>query len=171
MSYSYDDQNIFAKILRGEIPCKKVLETEHALAFHDIEPQAAVHVLVIPKGPYVNADHFGAPYGPPVLQVASEHGEWLRHAAEAGVPAQLVAHVTQEATTACNVQARIAGSRPEAAPLVIMYGHSMAGAALQILTGNGKVVEGKTYLGFDGKYILPNAQPVFLHKASDELKK
>jgi len=59
MSYSYDDQNIFARILRGEIPCKKVLETEHALAFHDIQPQAPVHVLVIPKGPYVNADHFG----------------------------------------------------------------------------------------------------------------
>jgi len=59
MSYSYDDQNIFAKILRGEIPCKKVLETEHCLAFHDIQPQAAVHVLVIPKGAYVNADHFG----------------------------------------------------------------------------------------------------------------
>jgi histidine triad (HIT) family protein len=60
MSYQYDDQNIFAKILRGEIPCKKLLETEHALAFHDIQPQAPVHVLVIPKGPYVNADHFGA---------------------------------------------------------------------------------------------------------------
>jgi len=60
MGYSYDDQNIFARILRGEIPCKKVLETEHALAFHDIQPQAPVHVLVIPKGPYVNADHFGA---------------------------------------------------------------------------------------------------------------
>ena len=59
MSYSYDGQNIFAKILRGEIPCKKVLETEHALAFHDIQPQAQVHVLVIPKGAYVNADHFG----------------------------------------------------------------------------------------------------------------
>ena len=59
MSYTYDDQNIFAKILRGEIPCKKVLETEHSLAFHDIQPQAAVHVLVIPKGRYVNADHFG----------------------------------------------------------------------------------------------------------------
>ncbi|MDH3665584.1 MAG: histidine triad nucleotide-binding protein [Paracoccaceae bacterium] len=59
MSYAYDDQNIFAKILRGEIPCNKVLETEHALAFHDIQPQAPVHVLVIPKGPYVNADHFG----------------------------------------------------------------------------------------------------------------
>ena len=60
MSYAYDDQNIFAKILRGEIPCNKVLETEHALAFHDIDPKAEVHVLVIPKGPYVNADHFGA---------------------------------------------------------------------------------------------------------------
>ncbi len=60
MSYSYDDQNIFARILRGEIPCRKVLETEHALAFHDIQPQAPVHVLVIPKGRYVNADHFGA---------------------------------------------------------------------------------------------------------------
>lgn len=60
MSYSYDDQNIFAKILRGEIPCKKVLETEHSLAFHDIHPQAEVHVLVIPKGPYVTYDHFAA---------------------------------------------------------------------------------------------------------------
>ena len=60
MSYSYDDQNIFARIIRGEIPCKKVLETEHALAFHDIQPQAPVHVLVIPKGRYVNADHFGS---------------------------------------------------------------------------------------------------------------
>lgn len=60
MSYSYDDQNIFARILRGEVPCRKVLETEHALAFHDIQPQAPVHVLVIPKGRYVNADHFGA---------------------------------------------------------------------------------------------------------------
>jgi len=49
-------------------------------------------------------------------------------------------------------------------PLVIMYGHSMAGAALQILTGNGKVVDGEAYLGFDGKYILPNATPVFLNQ-------
>ncbi|MEL6521526.1 MAG: HIT domain-containing protein [Pseudomonadota bacterium] len=55
---TYDDQNIFAKILRGEIPCDKVLETEHSLAFRDIQPQAPVHVLVIPKGPYVTFDHF-----------------------------------------------------------------------------------------------------------------
>jgi len=58
MSYSYDDQNIFAKILRGEIPNKTVLETDHSLAFEDIAPQAPTHVLVIPKGPYVNFDHF-----------------------------------------------------------------------------------------------------------------
>ncbi len=60
MSYAYDDDNVFAKILRGEIPNKTVLETEHCLAFHDIAPKAPVHVLVIPKGKYVNADHFGA---------------------------------------------------------------------------------------------------------------
>lgn len=58
MPYEYDPGNIFARILRGEIPCRKALETEHSLAFHDINPQAPVHVLVIPKGPYVNADHF-----------------------------------------------------------------------------------------------------------------
>ena len=60
MPYDYDDQNIFAKILRGEIPNKTVLETEHSLAFEDIQPQAPVHVLVIPKGPYVTYDHFAA---------------------------------------------------------------------------------------------------------------
>ena len=47
---SYDKDNIFAKILRGEIPCDKVFENEHSLAFNDISPQAKVHVLVIPKG-------------------------------------------------------------------------------------------------------------------------
>ena len=57
---AYDDQNIFAKILRGEIPCDKVFENDHALAFNDINPQAPNHVLVIPKGPYVSADDFSA---------------------------------------------------------------------------------------------------------------
>ena len=60
MTYSYDPQNIFARILRGEIPNKTVLETEHTLVFHDIRPHAPVHVLVIPKGAYVNFDHFSA---------------------------------------------------------------------------------------------------------------
>jgi histidine triad (HIT) family protein len=56
----YDDQNIFARILRGEIPCKRVYEDEFALAFHDINPQAPVHVLVIPKGSYVSMVDFTA---------------------------------------------------------------------------------------------------------------
>ncbi|MEM9010492.1 MAG: HIT domain-containing protein [Pseudomonadota bacterium] len=58
MPYTYDTDNIFAKILRGEIPNKTVMETQHCLAFHDINPQAPTHILVIPKGPYVNHDHF-----------------------------------------------------------------------------------------------------------------
>ncbi|MEY4671991.1 MAG: hypothetical protein RLZZ415_1870 [Pseudomonadota bacterium] len=56
----YDDQNVFAKILRGEIPNRTVFEDEWALAFHDINPQAPVHVLVIPKGAYVSWDDFSA---------------------------------------------------------------------------------------------------------------
>ena len=55
---SYDKNNIIAKILRGEIPCKKVYENDHVLAFHDINPQKKVHVLVIPKGEYVDLDDF-----------------------------------------------------------------------------------------------------------------
>jgi diadenosine tetraphosphate (Ap4A) HIT family hydrolase len=55
---AYDPNNIFARILRGEIPCKKVYEDEHALAFHDINPQAKIHVLVIPKGAYVSMADF-----------------------------------------------------------------------------------------------------------------
>ncbi|TVQ36835.1 MAG: histidine triad nucleotide-binding protein [Geminicoccaceae bacterium] len=57
---AYDDGNVFAKILRGEIPCNKVYEDEFALAFHDINPQAPIHVLVIPKGPYVSFADFAA---------------------------------------------------------------------------------------------------------------
>ena len=55
---AYDDSNIFARILRGQIPNKTVYEDEWALAFHDINPQAPVHVLVIPKGPYVSWEDF-----------------------------------------------------------------------------------------------------------------
>ncbi len=58
MDFAYDDQNIFARILRGEIPNRTVYENDHALAFEDIAPQAPVHVLVIPKGPYTSLDHF-----------------------------------------------------------------------------------------------------------------
>ena len=55
---NYDDNNIFAKILRNEIPCNKIYEDEFILSFHDINPQKKIHVLVIPKGKYVDLDDF-----------------------------------------------------------------------------------------------------------------
>lgn len=55
---AYDSNNIFAKILRGEIPCAKVYEDDHVLAFKDIQPQRAVHVLIVPKGPYEDMTAF-----------------------------------------------------------------------------------------------------------------
>lgn len=78
----YDDSNIFARILRGEIPAKRVYEDEFALAFHDISPQAPTHVLVIPKGAYVSWDDFSvrapdaeiAGFVRAVGHVAREHG-------------------------------------------------------------------------------------------------
>ncbi len=57
---AYDNNNIFAKILRGEIPCKKVFEDAHVLAFHDIAPKAPVHILVLPKGAYKDMTDFTA---------------------------------------------------------------------------------------------------------------
>lgn len=78
----YDENNIFARILRGEIPSKKVYEDEFALAFHDINPQAPTHILVIPKGAYVSWDDFSAKapdaeiagFVRAVGHVAREHG-------------------------------------------------------------------------------------------------
>ena len=55
---NYDDNNIFAKILRGEIPCNKIYEDDFVLSFHDINPQKKIHALIIPKGKYVNLDDF-----------------------------------------------------------------------------------------------------------------
>ncbi len=57
---TYDKNNVFAKILRGEIPCKKAYENQYVLAFHDVNPQKKIHVLVIPKGEYVNLDDFAS---------------------------------------------------------------------------------------------------------------
>ena len=78
----YDQNNVFAKILRGEIPCNKVYEDDWALAFHDIAPQAPVHVLIIPKGAYVSWDDFSdrasadeiTGFVRAVGRVAREHG-------------------------------------------------------------------------------------------------
>ncbi|MGH7030706.1 MAG: histidine triad nucleotide-binding protein [Stellaceae bacterium] len=79
---SYDRNNVFARILRGEIPCSKVYEDEHVLAFHDISPLTPTHILVIPKGEYVSLDDFAAKASAAehsalfraLGQIASEHG-------------------------------------------------------------------------------------------------
>ncbi len=60
----YDDNNIFAKILRGEIPCKKIYEDDYVLSFHDINPQKKIHALVIPKGKYIDLDDFSQKASP-----------------------------------------------------------------------------------------------------------
>ena len=57
---SYDDNNIFAKILRGEIPCKKIYEDDYVFSFHDISPQKKIHALIIPKGKYIDLDDFNS---------------------------------------------------------------------------------------------------------------
>ena len=86
----YDDSNIFARILRGEIPSKKVYEDEHALAFHDINPLAPTHILVIPKGPYVSWDDFsaqGVGRGDRRLRPRGRQGRARRGAGRARLPA------------------------------------------------------------------------------------
>lgn len=80
---AYDRNNIFAKILRGEIPCNRVYEDEHALAFYDISPQAPVHVLVIPRGEYVSFDDFSAQASPE--EVTGFYRAVQRVAAELGL--------------------------------------------------------------------------------------
>ncbi|MFD1882012.1 HIT domain-containing protein [Paracoccus pacificus] len=80
---TYDDQNIFARILRGEMPNDTVAETDHTLAFRDIRPQAPVHILVIPKGKYVSYDDFAA--NAPDAEIVDFHRTLARVAAQAGV--------------------------------------------------------------------------------------
>ncbi|WP_155264512.1 histidine triad nucleotide-binding protein [Sphingomonas segetis] len=77
----YDDSNIFARILRGELPCRKVFEDEHVLAFEDINPLAPTHVLVIPKGAYVSWDDFSArASGAEVVALVRATGQIAREA-------------------------------------------------------------------------------------------
>jgi diadenosine tetraphosphate (Ap4A) HIT family hydrolase len=82
---AYDDNNVFAKILRDEIPSKKVYEDEHVLAFEDIEPKRPVHVLVIPKGKYENATDFGEKASD--AEIAALHRAVARIAKDRGIDA------------------------------------------------------------------------------------
>ena len=73
----YDESNIFARILRGEIPSNKVYEDDNVLAFHDINPQAPVHILVIPKGAYVSWDDFSARAGDAEIALPTSKRGWF----------------------------------------------------------------------------------------------
>lgn len=102
---AYDDQNIFARILRGEIPCKKVAETEHTLAFEDIQPKAPTHVLVIPKGAYV------------------DHADFAEKASDAEIAdfARMIGRVAREAGVTTRGYRLIANSGPEGGQEVPHY--------------------------------------------------
>ena len=83
---AYDSTNIFARILSGEIPCNKVYEDDHVLAFHDINPQTPTHILVIPKGAYISMDDFAA--SATDAEIAALMRAVGKIAREAGVAAQ-----------------------------------------------------------------------------------
>lgn len=91
---AYDQTNIFARILRGELPCDTVYEDEHVLAFNDIRPLAPVHVLVIPKGPYTSLDDFTADAGPDVVgHYFKVVGEIARKAGLAGTGYRILSNI------------------------------------------------------------------------------
>ena len=112
MPWTYDDQNVFARILRGEIPCEPVLETEHSLAFPDQRPQAPLHVLVIPRGPYVAWDHFAAEAGADELaDYARAVGEVCRGAGEGGY--RLISNAGRDAAQEVpHLHVHVLGGRP-----------------------------------------------------------
>lgn len=94
----YDPDNIFARILRGEIPAKRVYEDDHALAFHDIAPQAPHHILVIPKGAYVSWDDFSARASEAeIAGFVRAVGKVARDAGFVGLGYRLLANIGQEA--------------------------------------------------------------------------
>jgi diadenosine tetraphosphate (Ap4A) HIT family hydrolase len=96
---AYDDDNIFAKILRGEIPCDRVYENDHALAFRDINPQAPSHILVIPKGRYISFEDFSRNAGAAEIEgfvrAAGEVARGIEGAVEKGF--RLLANHGQDA--------------------------------------------------------------------------
>jgi diadenosine tetraphosphate (Ap4A) HIT family hydrolase len=94
---SYDPQNIFARILRGEIPCKKVFEDDHVLAFHDINPQTPTHILVIPKGAYVSFDDFsGQASAEEIAAFVRAAGQIARDAGLAGPGYRVLSNIGQD---------------------------------------------------------------------------
>lgn len=118
---AYDPNNVFARILRGEIPCKKVFESPHSLAFLDIAPQAPVHILVIPKGPYIDATAFGAEATP------AEHADFCA----------AIAHIVQQENLASAGYRLIANTGPDGGQEVPHYHvHILGGKAIGPMVSN-----------------------------------
>ena len=96
---SYDENNIFAKILKGEIPCKKIYENDHVLAFHDINPQKKIHVLVIPKREYIDLDDFSLHASPEemvgLLKGINKVAKKLEISTEVGKGYRALANISQ----------------------------------------------------------------------------
>ena len=111
---SYDPQNIFARILRGEIPCRKAYEDDHVLAFHDIHPQAPTHVLVIPKGAYVSFDDFSASASAEEIAAFTRAvGQIAREAGVAGSGYRLLSNVGPDSHQEVpHFHVHICGGRP-----------------------------------------------------------
>ena len=95
---AYDPNNIFAKIIRGEIPCAKIYEDEHVLAFNDINPQTPTHILVVPKGPYVSFDDFSEQAGEAeIAALVRAAGEIARDAGVAAPGYRILANTGPDA--------------------------------------------------------------------------
>ena len=94
----YDPSNVFARILRGEVRCRKVYEDEHVLAFHDINPQTPTHILVIPKGAYVSFDDFSSNASPEeIAAFVRAAGVIAREAGAAGPGYRILSNVGRDA--------------------------------------------------------------------------
>jgi len=144
----------------------EVWESKHEMAFgswdnamvKDLPDDAIAHLFYLDQNAVVKAD---GPYPGPV-----PHGRTTEVPVENFVDVLVrMEALLLEVDERMRPLADKAKEEGGPAPLVMMYGHSMAGAAIGVLTGTGKQVDGESYLGFDGKYILPNATPVFLHRA------
>jgi len=120
----------------------------------DLPADSICHLFYLAQNALVRS---AAPYTRPADGAAFESESFVQLLTRMGAVLDKL-----EARMAPLAAERAAAGKPP--PLVLMYGHSMAGAALGVLTGNGKRVDGEGYLGFDGKYILPNATPVYLHR-------
>jgi len=153
----------------------EVWESSHEMAFgswdnvmvKDLDDDSIAHLFYLAQNAVVKAE---APFVSPTGLHADKHLP-IENFVEVLVRMRKVLDTLNHKMEAV-LKVRAEGIGPDgrhqeplARPLVLMYGHSMAGAAVGVLTGSGKVVDGEKYLGFDGKYILPNATPVFLHKA------